>query len=243
MNPLFHLGAALFLVLPLSAQSQSTSFEPGIYLTEKGWGTLTIKPAKGASQSFEISTVGGNGHNCLLEGEMSHGKAELRFDDSSKPCQVSFAPKGKDINVDSKTMEACDIFCGIRAGFVGLYMKTSPMCLPLAQQKTRKQFKRFYDEKAFAEARNRLEPLLTECGKTLHWLDEAWIRNDLAITLHKLGDFDGCLALLEPLAADAAKSDKEIRESYPPMEAQSVLPALKATRTNRRLCEAGKRAR
>ncbi|MBS1196787.1 MAG: hypothetical protein H6R18_572 [Proteobacteria bacterium] len=230
------LLVGLGVVFPLLASAQS--FEPGVYVTEGGWGTLTIKPARRDAQPFDISTIGSNAHTCTLEGDIRNGKARISSGMQDQACIVSFVQKGEAINVDSQTMEACRIFCGARAGFANLYFKPSATCTPLAQTQTRKKFKSLYDKKAYAEARATLAPLLSECGKLLHWLEKAWIRNDLAITLHKLGDLSACRAVLQPLATDAALTDDELRSNYPPTDAEIYLPAIKATRTNLRLCKA-----
>lgn len=237
MKIIFPLALASFISLSLPATAQTVSLEAGGYVTEKGWGDLVIKPDKGGAQQFAISTIGSNAHTCTLEGEIRNGKAILESGEA-KPCVVSFTPKGKDIEVGSQTMEQCRYNCGMRAGFAGLYLKPPATCTAQAQKKIRNQFKRLYDKKSFVEARDTLDPLLTDCGRFLFWLEEAWIRNDMAITLHKLGDFPGCQAVLRPLAADAALSDEELKQNYAPSDAASYLSAIKATRTNLRLCKA-----
>ena len=238
MNSFFRLTLIFCLIFTPAVMAQSTSFEPGTYIAENGWGTLTIKPTRVNLQSFEISTIGSNAHTCTLEGDIRNGKAKINSGMQDQACIVAFVQKGEAINVDSQTMEACRIFCGARAGFANLYFKPSATCTLLAQTQTRKKFKSLYDKKAYAEARATLEPLLSECGKLLHWLGKAWIRNDLAITMHKLGDLSACRAMLQPLAADAALTDDELRSNYPPTDAEIYLPAIKATRTNLRLCKA-----
>jgi hypothetical protein len=56
-----------------------------------------------------------------------------------------------------------------------------------------------------------------------------------------LGDFTACQRTLQSLAADAAKTDEALREKYPPSDADSYLPIVKAARTNIKLCEARRR--
>ena len=45
-----------------------------------------------------------------------------------------------------------------------------------------------------------------------------------------------CIRDRAPLAEEAGKTDQELREAYPPTDADVVLPMLKAARTNLRLC-------
>lgn len=78
--------------------------------------------------------------------------------------------------------------------------------------------------------------MLARCQKTLDWLGAHWLRNDLALAQLRLGDAAACRATLQPLAADAARSDDAIRDSYPPSDAESYLGVLKAARTNLKLC-------
>lgn len=58
------------------------------------------------------------------------------------------------------------------------------------------------------------------------------------MTLHRLGDFAGCRAALEPLVKDAKGSDEDIRNQFPPSDADNYLPIVRSTRTNLKLCQA-----
>jgi hypothetical protein len=208
---------------------------PGEYVTERGWGTLQVSSPAGGSTTFTIISVGSNMHSCELGGEIVGGRASLEAEDG-KRCVVDFAPKSDGIEVTSN--DACRYYCGARAAFEGLYLKAPDGCTGRAQAETRKGFKRLYDKKNYRDARATLEPLLARCGRILGWLDAGWIRNDLALTQHKLGDDSGCRRTLEPLAADATKSDDDIASEYPPSDADAYLPIVKATRTNLELCTA-----
>jgi hypothetical protein len=67
-------------------------------------------------------------------------------------------------------------YCGMRATFEGVYFVPPPVCQSKALAATRKTFKQQYDARQYAEARGTLEPVLSVCKRTLHWLDEARIR-------------------------------------------------------------------
>ncbi len=90
---------------------------------------------------------------------------------------------------------------------------------------------------AYAEARSTLQPVLQQCAPTLDWLEIDWIRNDLALTAYKLGDTAWCKELLRTVSVDANKTDDELRNDYPPTDFDNVMPIVKATRTNMKLCQ------
>lgn len=222
--------------LPFCAQAGAVV--PGQYITEHGWGRLTVKPPTEGRLLFVIDAVGANMHVCNLEGEIRAGKAVLESSDANKPCVVTFAAQANGVAVATTTGEQCREFCGMRAQFEGVYLKPAPGCDDASRARTRKTFKQHYDKKAYAEALATLAPVLQQCAPTLDWLERGWIRNDVALTQLKLGQAAACLATLQPLAEDAALSDEAVREGYPPSDAESYLPIVKATRTNLRLCKA-----
>lgn len=234
--------AALFSVFVLAgcllapAEAQTTALKPGDYITERGWGNLELKAGKGGTLKFSIQTVGANFHTCDVEGELNNGRATLEALEKDAPCVVTMTATPKGIEVKSSDSGTCRYYCGARAHFEGLYIAPPPECAGKAVAASRKSFKQLYDGKKFADARAKLEPVLQKCSMLLNWLEDGRIRNDLAVTLHKLNDLAGCRAVLAPLAEDAASTDDQIREGYPPSDAESYLPIVKATRTNLKLC-------
>ena len=68
------------------------------------------------------------------------------------------------------------------------------------------------------------------------------IRNDLAVTFHKLGDCRACYAILEPYAEDAALKDDDIDGYYGVVDRYVYLSTVSAARVNLRLCERAKEA-
>lgn len=230
------LVAALSTLLALNTVALAQQPAPGEYLDGRE-GFLVIKPAKGAGLPFQIQTVGPNRHTCDVEGVIGKdGRAVLKED--GETCRVVFAVKPEGIEVTPG--EKCMAHCGARASFDGMYYKPAAGCDRASMRKTRAEFKRLYDKKAYAEARSALEPMLGKCQKTLDANTEDWIRNDLAITFHRLGDSASCLKILDPIAKEAAKSDATIREDRPPSDADVYMPIIRATRTNLKLCQAAK---
>jgi hypothetical protein len=231
------MSAAPGLSAAQSASATSTALTPGTYIAEGGAGSLVLKAGKSGALNFSISTTGDNGHNCSLEGELRAGRAKLEGLDAKTPCLVTMKLTPEGVDVKDASDGACQVHCGMRATFETVFFQPAAACLSGAIGKTRNTFKQRYDEKKFADARALLEPVLNDCKRSLNWLDAARIRNDLAVTLHKLGDLPTCRAVLQPLAEDAAMTDKAIRENYPPLETDLYLPIVRATRTNLKLCK------
>lgn len=229
------LALAALLLSPACVLAATDTLRPGEYITEGGWGVLTISTAGGRT-AFSIEAVGANGHTCSLDGEIRNLRARLDLDEEGKVCEVTFLPKAESIDVSSVDAELCRYFCGMRASFEGEYLRPGPGCGTKESSATRKQFKKLYDAKSYAEAAALLEPLLSRCSKTLDWLENGQVRNDLAITQYHLGRLADCRKTLEPLIEEASKTEGELRETYPPSDFESYLPIAKATLHNAKLC-------
>ncbi len=227
------LLVAVLAALAGVAQAQA----PGRYVTERGWGNLVVKPGKGGAMAFEINAIGGNMHICNLDGEIRGGRATLEGIDDRKPCIVTFKPGPQGVDVATVTEDACRQYCGARAHFTGMYLRPAKGCAGNEVEATRAAFKRHYDAKRYADARALLEPVLDGCAKTLGWIDEAWIRNDVAITQYRLGDRAACVKTLDPLAGDAGKTDAQLKDDYPPSDYDMYRRVVGATRANLKLCK------
>ncbi len=230
---------AALLNMPANAQPSTATLKPGEYISEYGQGQLVLKPSKNGALAFSIDSVGANGHTCSLEGELRGGRATLEGVQAKDPCIINMTATSAGIEIKSSESGSCRFYCGMRATFEATYFQPAPLCREKAVATTRTDFKRLYNAKKFAEARAMLEPLLRDCTRSLYWLDEGRIRNDLAVTLHKLGDLAGCRNVLKPLSDDARRSNAQLQESYPPTDLESVMPIVRATRTNLKLCASG----
>ena len=111
--------SVLAFLLPLAAVAQA----PGEYVTEGGWGTLVIGPAKGGANAFKLDALGSNFHVCGLEGEIRGGRATLEGEEPKKPCIVTFKATPAGIEVKG-TEGACRQYCGMRPRC------PSPRCRP-----------------------------------------------------------------------------------------------------------------
>ncbi len=227
---------AAALLGPVGSQAAENALRPGEYVTEGGWGIMTISVSKDRKTHFSLDAVGANAHICNLEGEVRDLQSRIDVDEPGKLCVVTFSPTPGGIDVASLDSETCRYFCGMRAHFEGEYLALPPECKDRERTAARERFKRLYDAKSYAKASETLEKLLNGCSKTLSWLDAGWIRNDLAITQYHLGRLADCRKTLEPLTTDAAKTEEELRKSLPPSDFDAYLPIAKATWHNSKLC-------
>jgi hypothetical protein len=230
------IAAALALASGL-ADAQKAALQPGEYLDASG-GYLIVKPGKDGSFGFKLHTVGGNRHTCDVEGAIGRNNTAVLNPEPKVTCVLQFTPQANGVEVSLK--DQCPAYCGARASVDGTFLKPEPGCDRAGVKKSRAEFKKLYDQKSYAQARAVLEPIVKRCTKTIDDRDDGWIRNDLALTLARLGDGAECRKTLEPLAAIAAKSDAAIREDLPPNEADIMMSMIRATRTNLKLCEGAK---
>jgi hypothetical protein len=186
------------------------------------------------SVKFKIDAFGANGHTCSLDGDIHDNRANL--DGEEGMCVVTFDASAKGIDVHGT--DPCRFYCGMRARFDGMYFKPPAGCSSDERSRAHDAFKSSYAKKDYVTGRAKLAPVLSQCAALMSWLETASIRNDLAVTQYHLHDRAACLSTLDPLAADAAKSDAAIRENFPPTDADDYLPLVKAARTNLKLCNA-----
>lgn len=219
------------------ACAQGAGPAPGEYIGAHGSGNLNIAAPAGGGQKFTLQSYGANGHSCSLDGVIHGRQARVDTEKGSPACVIDFAAKGADIDVVSKTDDACRFFCGARAAFDGAYLQPPLGCKTAEMKKTRAAFKQAYDKKDYAQARATLAPLLAGCKTILDDFDESRIRNDLAVALYHQGDLAECRKVLDPLRELAAMNDKKIDEGYPPSDAETYKPIARAARTNLRLCQ------
>jgi uncharacterized protein YceK len=111
-------------------------------------------------------------------------------------------------------------------------------------EKIRDEFQKLYDQKDYVQARAKLEAVVKTCSNRTNFATLGWIRNDLAITMYKLGDYSGCLDVLQPLQEYADEAEKDIQSKYVsmygpqfgPKVAEDARRLAKTTRANLKLC-------
>ncbi|HZP68261.1 MAG TPA: hypothetical protein VFB32_18300 [Rudaea sp.] len=223
--------SAFVVALACLAATDAPAGEIAAGKYEGAHGDLRIS-TKGDVTKFAFDVVAENGSTCGPEGEIRNARATLEGQDDA--CVIDFATDAMGVRVTSN--RACSYWCGAGAEFDGLYVAPTSECASGERSATHAAFKHLYEQKAYADARAKLTPLLERCGTLLSPFEAASIRNDLAVTQYHLRDRAGCLATLEPLAKDAAKSDDALLDDYPPDAAKVYLPLVAAARTNFKLC-------
>lgn len=219
--------------------AHAASPSPGYYLAEGGWGHLEIKPSSGKSLPFKLFALGANAHTCNLEGVIKGDRAVLDGLEDGKACTVVFSASSGSIQVVPVENEPCRGYCGMRAWFAGTYVLPGQKCTPEAKDRAQKRFTSFYRAKSYAEALAELTPVLSECHRMLHWIEEGHIRNDVAVTQYHLGRIDECRNTLAPVLKDAGGDEEKLRENLPPTDFDSFLPIAKAAWFNAKLCSSG----
>ncbi len=233
----FSSSAAGVVLALVASAAAAAELEPGSWITERGWGQLTLRAGADGGFEFELQSMGSNGHSCALEGHVEDDRATVPTDEG-QACRISFdaSAQGIAVAVHADDQEQCRWFCGARAGFEGDYLAVPQGCLPAEVAATRERFKKLYDQRQYAPAAALLDALTPRCGRLLEDIELGWIASDLAITRLKLGDRTGCRAALEERVSLAEMSDEGIAENYPPLEAELYTRLAKAVRTNLKLC-------
>lgn len=219
-----------------SHTSRATSIQPGHYATEGGWGQLIVKGDPGSEQTFQLNTDNLNS-GCSFAGTLTHDTAIAKNAETHLQCEMKFSLVNEGVDVLGKTIESCRNFCGGNGSYESVYIMLNTICQQDAIEKTKAEFKMLYDEKDYAAAEKKLAPVVNGCLTTIDFREEGALRNDYALTQHKLGQNAACLTTLENYAHDAARTDGEIMEGMAPVMVDDYLGIIKAARTNLKLCK------
>ncbi|SON82694.1 conserved hypothetical protein [Xanthomonas phaseoli pv. phaseoli] len=235
-----HAGVIPSPATPAHTTSAPQLPSPGHYATERGWGQLTIAPEAQDTASFSLETLNADA-SCSFNGKLRGTQAAVYDGDRPGACTLEIAKTGAGaaIRGASGSENACREYCGGNGSFEGDYLPLAATCEPTAMQRTRKAFQSLYDQKDYVKAETTLAPLYRSCLATSSFSDEGAIRNDYAITQHRLGDDARCLEALAPYRDDARRSDEAITDGMSPAIVDDYLGVIHAARTNLKLCGDG----
>ncbi len=107
------------------------------------------------------------------------------------------------------------------------------LCVPDQLKAARAAFARHAAKKKWRAARDLLQPLLEQCADRIDFEPQAWLRNELAVTLHHLKQDEACRSVLGPLEAFSREVPADVGD---PPRSEAVRALEKATRTNLDLC-------
>tara|TARA_B110001454_G_scaffold219191_1_gene251101 strand:- start:19356 stop:20069 length:714 start_codon:yes stop_codon:yes gene_type:complete len=221
------------LLFTLFSKADTTTMAPGEYLAERGRGHLLITARK-KGQYFKINGYGANGHSCFAEGISENNTNTQEDMGQDTPCKITFTPKSDLIQVS--TTDGCQGMCGARATIDQEYYKIDDICLGKNKNKNLKLFKTYYSKKTYDLAEKTLRKVYDSCKKYMSIFEELDVVNDLAVTYKNLNKKDDCLNLIKPFDEQADMSETDIKEGYPPADADSLLPIAKKLKFNRELC-------
>lgn len=220
---------------PPATAPDSARIEPGVYATELGWGHLSIKSEDAHGLTFALETEN-SGDGCSFSGRIDGTQAVAQEGRDAGACKLDLDAKGETISIASKTADACRALCGYNGSYEGDYVKLSRACEPAAVDRARSDFQTLYDKRDYAKAESVLAPVYRDCLATLAMVDEGGVRNDYALTQHKLGDDAACLAALERYGDEVDETDDEVTDGMAPAIADDYLSVIRAARTNTKLC-------
>lgn len=219
---------------PAQASSVGNQLKAGEYITEKGWGHLTLRAQQGGLHFSLDSTTGED--VCELGGTVQGDRGLTVVEGGGEPCEVSFTRDARGVTVAALSAEQCKAFCGYNAEFEATYLQVAQECGRDVLAKARDSFRNLYDSKQYKAALATLSPALSACQSTLSWEEEGDIRNDVALAQHHNGQQAECRTTLAKYAEDAGKGDEEVVEGWPPALADRYLSIVQAARTNLGLC-------
>lgn len=230
------LAFYLITTLPwLFSTTHAAPFETGEYLGKLGSGTLLMTASK-KGQYFKINSFGANGHSCFVEGIIENSISVQKDDSGEDDCLIKFVATAEFIEVTHNEKPACHNFCGTRANYTFPYYKTSPLCHSKIKNKNQKLFKTYYAKKKFDLAEKTLRKVYDACESYMSIFEKLETVNDLAITYKNLKKKDQCLALVKPFEEVADMSEEQLKDNYPPSDAEVILPMMKRLKFNRQLC-------
>jgi len=235
---------AFMIAAVASAESGPPEPKPGQYVRNRDTGTLTIRRDEQNKLTFEIESIGGNCHSCGVSGVIRRGIGHgdgWAADGGDSECRISFSAGRSGVVVRPITQEKCRAYCGARAGFDGTYHVPPAACTSASRQALRDRSLGLYRARRYSEAASTLQTLVAQCGEFMGWIEIDEVRNDLALSQYRRGEFSQCLATLNATLAADVKDEEELKAGtprvyLPPCDFDNYAAVAKATWFNRALC-------
>lgn len=237
----FFILALVFLAS--RADSAPLAPKPGTYLRAHESGALTIQRTEEGKLTFELLSIGGNGHICSFSGFIQ-GSTGTVDDEPESSCQISLVQDGTTLAVyplNKESEDACRERCGMRASFEGNYRIPSALCSKAGQQARRGEFSGHYNAHRYAQAEKLLDDLLARCSDFMHEVEIDRIRNDIALSQFHQGRHSQCLATLSATRAGQVKNQDEL--GLPPLDFDIYIATAKSTWFNQALCNKALKAK
>lgn len=238
-------GLVASMVGGVQAEVPAPTLSTGRYSAPHDGGSLTVRrdPGAGGRWHFDIETVGGNCHICGLSGRIVRtrqgwvGHTEEAW---AERCDIALQPQGRDaVRVTALTPEACQTFCGARAGFEHTYRRPPAACSDGQRRARRERALASHRQGLWTPAAQGLQALLQDCAGFMDPITLDRVRSDLALVQWRLGEPAACRATLAGTHAAGLADEAALREAMAPCDADNYLPVARAIWFNLRRCQGG----
>lgn len=203
---------------------------------------LEIKARADGDWDVDITTSNDNAQICEAKGRLAKTGGLLKFEDAKEKCQLQIQSSAKGIDV-AYQHETCVDLCPGALSLEGTYEIPKADCNAKRVAHRRGEARTRYDKKDYAGAAQIYAEIDRQCGETMDKGDRGWLVNDLALSLHKAGDDDGCRKALAPvqpyLDTYTTNAGFDGLGMAPPMQ-KKYEKIVKVTQANLKLCSAKK---
>jgi hypothetical protein len=240
-NPMPRYIAPFALIFVfVSSMAAPSDPKPGNYIAMEDSGSVTIQRDQQNRLTFEIETVGANYHTCQLSGVIQNAVGHTE-DNAGQRCDVSFESGNSAVTVRPITLEACRDYCGMRAGFEGIYRIPPSNCTSEGRQAQRDKSLLLYRAHRYPEAVAILRTLTSQCTDFIGWIELDQVRNDIALAQYHNGEYPQCLETLNSTIAGKVKGEAELKSGdggvyLPPSDFDNYSNVAASTWFNKALC-------
>ena len=243
--------AILLLAFVANTSMAQQAIDTGEYARSDNSGQLKVLPSTAEGVPFQLYATGANEHSCSVSGIIAAGRARVALmAGDSRACVIEFTANGGspggtaalavEVGKTSSNFENCRFFCGMRAGFEGVYSRVPTACTAAQRKTATQQFEKAYASKHYRHALDALTALQSHCDQFEDDYERDRRRNDIAVTLHHLGQNERCMRELQDTVAASAGNEEALRRDFEgqPVSFDNYLPIARATWNNQKLCTA-----